>query len=470
MDIRNFFNAKSKEQSGSKNAPIKNRPKPLISDSSDEEMVGEVQHNTESVLKVKLKNRKPKNDGAVERKAHKGQLSDSSDDQFEPVKQSNPTKQTQLVKGESDNKPILTKNGTKSKTCQSSEVSTLKPVDAKDFFKKVATNMKPRDNQKSPEKEIKKRKVEADQYENHDPQLTEMPKTKKPPIQQELHKENISSVDAEQHDDPNFNELLLHMNDKKNKQSAQSEAVAGKTKANESSIAANTTKRHDHKSELNKGPFKSAKLHENSNTKNNYNTQGTRNSQPVEKDGDNVNISPQKTSLSSNTNRRLQPESNPIQVTPTSSQDGSISSQISNQGNPQMRNSSEKVSQLWVEKYKPTGTKNIIGQQGDRSNLKKLQNWLKGWDKHHGIAAIGKPAARPPPWGASKDDGAWAKAALLSGPPGVGKTTTSYLVAKEMGYEIMETNASDTRSKKALDNEISDAMSSKSVTGSSSRR
>ena len=347
MDIRNFFNAKSKEQPRSKNVPIKNRPKPLISDSSDEEMEGEAQHNTESVLKVKLINRKPKNDGAVEKKAHKRQLSDSSDDELGPAKQSNPSKQTKLVKGEIDNKPMLTKNGIKSKTYQSSEVNTLKPVDAKDFFKKV---------------------------------------------------------------------------------------------------------------------------HENSNTKKNYDTPGTQNFQAVEKNGKKVNISPQKTSLSTKTNGRFQPESKPIQVTPNSSQDGSISSQISNQGNPQMRNSSEKVSQLWVEKYKPTGTKNIIGQQGDRSNLKKLQNWLKGWDKHHGIAAVGKPPTRPPPWGASKDDGAWAKAALLSGPPGVGKTTTSYLVAKEMGYEIMETNASDTRSKKALDTEISDAMSSKSVTGSSSRR
>ena len=456
MDIRNFFNAKSKEQPVSKNVPIKNRPKPLISDSSDEEMVGGIQHDTESVLKVKLKNRKPKNDRAVEKKAHKRQLSDSSDDELEPVKQSNPTKQTKVAKAESDNKPNLTKNGTKSKTCQSSEVNTLKPVDAKDFFKKAATNMKPRENQKSPEKEIKKRKVEADQYENQDPQLTEMPKTKKPPIQQELLKRNINSVDVEQHDDTNFNELLLHMNDQKNKKSAQSEVAPDKTKANESNLAANKKIRHDIKSELNQGPVTSAKLYENS--------------QSVEKNGKNVNISPPKTSLSTKTNGRFQPESKPIQVTPTSSQDGSISSQISNQGNSQMRNSSEKVSQLWVEKYKPTGTKNIIGQQGDRSNLKKLQNWLKGWDKHHGIAAIGKPPARPPPWGASKDDGAWAKAALLSGPPGVGKTTTSYLVAKEMGYEIMETNASDTRSKKALDTEISDAMSSKSVTGSSSRR
>ena len=396
MDIRNFFNAKSKEQPGSKNAPIKNRPKPLISDSSDEEMVeGEIQHNTESVLKVKLKNRKPKNDGAVEKKARKRQLSDSSNDEFEPVKQPNPTKQTKLV-------------------------STLKPVDAKDFFKKgPITSAKLQENSNTKNKTQNSQSVEKNGKNDEFEPVKQSNPTKQT---------KVVNVDSEQHDDPNFNKLLLHMNDNKNK------------------------------------------LQEHSNTKNNYNTPGTQNSQSVEKNGKNVNISPQKTSLSSKTNGRLQLESKPIQVTPTSSQDGSISSQISNQGNPQMRNSSEKVSQLWVEKYKPTGTKNIIGQQGDRSNLKKLQNWLKGWDKHHGIAAIGKPPARPPPWGASKDDGAWAKAALLSGPPGVGKTTTSYLVAKEMGYEIMETNASDTRSKKALDTEISDAMSSKSVTGSSSRR
>ena len=396
MDIRNFFNAKSKEQPGSKNAPIKNRPKPLISDSSDEEMVeGEIQHNTESVLKVKLKNRKPKNDGAVEKKARKRQLSDSSNDEFEPVKQPNPTKQTKLV-------------------------STLKPVDAKDFFKKgPITSAKLQENSNTKNKTQNSQSVEKNGKNDEFEPVKQSNPTKQT---------KVVNVDSEQHDDPNFNKLLLHMNDNKNK------------------------------------------LQENSNTKNNYNAPGTQNSQSVEKNGKNVNISPQKTSLSSKTNGRLQLESKPIQVTPTSSQDGSISSQISNQGNPQMRNSSEKVSQLWVEKYKPTGTKNIIGQQGDRSNLKKLQNWLKGWDKHHGIAATGKPLARPPPWGASKDDGAWAKAALLSGPPGVGKTTTSYLVAKEMGYEIMETNASDTRSKKALDNEISDAMSSKSVTGSTSRR
>ena len=111
-------------------------------------------------------------------------------------------------------------------------------------------------------------------------------------------------------------------------------------------------------------------------------------------------------------------------------------------------------SKLWVDKYKPANVKSIIGQQGDKSNMAKLITWLKAWDKHHGPGATGKPPPRPPPWGAGSDNGHWAKAALLSGPPGVGKTTTSYLVAKELGYEVTELNASDTRSKKQLDSVV----------------
>ena len=44
-----------------------------------------------------------------------------------------------------------------------------------------------------------------------------------------------------------------------------------------------------------------------------------------------------------------------------------------------------------------------------------------------------------------------AKACLISGPCGVGKSLTAKLMAKEMGYETMHMNASDTRNKKSIE-------------------
>ena len=119
-------------------------------------------------------------------------------------------------------------------------------------------------------------------------------------------------------------------------------------------------------------------------------------------------------------------------------------------------------SQLWVDKYKPTSLKSIIGQQGDKSNMKKLITWLRNWPKNN-LHNNGKRPPKPPPFMTHNDDGSWAKAALLSGPPGVGKTTTAYLVAKELGLDVMELNASDTRSKKMLDSVLSDALNNTSL-------
>ncbi|XP_037814691.1 replication factor C subunit 1 [Lucilia sericata] len=115
----------------------------------------------------------------------------------------------------------------------------------------------------------------------------------------------------------------------------------------------------------------------------------------------------------------------------------------------------------WVDKYKPASVKDIIGQQGAASNVAKLTNWLSKWYINHDGK---KKLQKPNPW-AKNDDGSFYKAALLSGPPGIGKTTTATLVCKELGFDAVEFNASDTRSKRLLKEEVSELLSNKSLYG-----
>ncbi|VDP43392.1 unnamed protein product [Soboliphyme baturini] len=56
------------------------------------------------------------------------------------------------------------------------------------------------------------------------------------------------------------------------------------------------------------------------------------------------------------------------------------------------------------------------------------------------------------------DDGSAYKAALLSGPPGVGKTTTAELCCKELNLPYLALNASDTRNKKYLQSILSGSI------------
>ncbi len=57
------------------------------------------------------------------------------------------------------------------------------------------------------------------------------------------------------------------------------------------------------------------------------------------------------------------------------------------------------------------------------------------------------------------------KAALLVGPPGTGKTTSVHLVAEKLGFQLVELNASDARTKDKLAKKIGEAMASSNLFG-----
>ncbi|KAF7656692.1 hypothetical protein LDENG_00037960 [Lucifuga dentata] len=122
----------------------------------------------------------------------------------------------------------------------------------------------------------------------------------------------------------------------------------------------------------------------------------------------------------------------------------------------------EDASLLWVDKYRPLSLKAVIGQQGDQSCANKLLRWLQNWNKHHSGGTARPPAAKFGKFG-GKDDGSGFKAALLSGPPGVGKTTTATLVCEELGYSYVEMNASCTRSKNSLKEVVAESLNNTSI-------
>lgn len=56
-----------------------------------------------------------------------------------------------------------------------------------------------------------------------------------------------------------------------------------------------------------------------------------------------------------------------------------------------------------------------------------------------------------------------ARACLISGPPGIGKTSSVRIVTRYLGFHVLELNASDTRSKKTIEAMLTDLSKSHNI-------
>jgi len=90
----------------------------------------------------------------------------------------------------------------------------------------------------------------------------------------------------------------------------------------------------------------------------------------------------------------------------------------------------------WAEKYRPQSCIELVGNE---EAISKFVSWLRSW----------KPKA-------SKAK----KACLLVGPPGVGKTSLARAVANDLHYRVVELNASDVRTEKAIERALAPASAS----------
>lgn len=92
---------------------------------------------------------------------------------------------------------------------------------------------------------------------------------------------------------------------------------------------------------------------------------------------------------------------------------------------------------MWVDKYRPESLSEYRGATKKKKELKKhVEEWEQG-DKH----------------------------VLLHGQAGTGKTSLVEALANDLGYELVETNASDVRTKKKLKSDLKEATRQASFFG-----
>ena len=92
---------------------------------------------------------------------------------------------------------------------------------------------------------------------------------------------------------------------------------------------------------------------------------------------------------------------------------------------------------MWSEKYRPQIISDMVGNEDSRV---AVIEWFAKWKK--GVKPL-----------------------LIVGPPGIGKTTMAYLVAKQFEFDMIGLNASDVRSKSRINEILTPVLSNVSVLG-----
>lgn len=94
----------------------------------------------------------------------------------------------------------------------------------------------------------------------------------------------------------------------------------------------------------------------------------------------------------------------------------------------------------WVEKYRPSTLQEMIGQ---RKAVEEMMLWARSWEN----GSIPKK-----------------KGLILDGEPGTGKTSAALVLARTMGWDAVELNASDSRNQEAIRHIVTRGAMSGSVT------
>jgi len=92
----------------------------------------------------------------------------------------------------------------------------------------------------------------------------------------------------------------------------------------------------------------------------------------------------------------------------------------------------------WTEKYRPETLRDVVGNQ---NALRDLKNWGFNWETCE------------------------KKAAILYGGPGVGKTSAAHALASDIGWNVIELNASDQRTAKVIEKIVGRASQSRGFSG-----